>query len=119
MKIAIILSTLRKLDSQEQISNSNLVNDIDLNIAFSISDLILNNVMDTLKMMKNRQIEDCFRGKKLEYFYELDDEFTFSDSQKNAEESGIKIRTAQKWVYQFRDQGFLLNPTKGHFKKII
>lgn len=119
VKIAIILSTLRKLDSQEQLNNCNLVNDMDLNVAFSISDLILNNVMETLKMMKNRQIEDCFRGKKLEYFYELNDEFTFSESQKTAEESGIKIRTAQKWIYQFRDQGFLLNPTKGHFKKII
>ncbi|WP_339650559.1 DUF3987 domain-containing protein [uncultured Salegentibacter sp.] len=119
VKIAIILSTLRKLDSQEQFNNSTLVCDIDLASALSISDIILNNVMDTLKMMKNRQIEDCFRGKKLEYFYELDDEFTFSDSQKLAEESGIKIRTAQKWIYQFRDQGFLLNPTKGQFKKII
>lgn len=119
VKIAIILSTLRKLDSQEQFNNSNLVSDVDLSLAFSISDIILNNVMYTLKMMKNRQIEDCFRGKKLEYFYELDGEFTFSQSQKIAEESGIKIRTAQKWLYQFRDQGFLLNPTKGHFKKII
>lgn len=119
VKIAIILSTLRKLDSQEPFNSSNLVSDIDLSVAFSISDIILNNVMDTLKMMKNRQIEDCFRGKKLEYFYELNDEFTFSESQNVAEESGIKVRTAQKWIYQFRDQGFLLNPTKGHFKKII
>ncbi len=119
VKIAIILSTLRKLDLQEQFDKSNVVSDTDLNAAFSVSDIILNNVMDTIKMMKNRQIEDCFRGKKLEYFYELDDEFTFSESQKIAEENGIKVRTAQKWVYQFRDQGFLLNPTKGHFKKII
>ncbi|MDT0646942.1 DUF3987 domain-containing protein [Zunongwangia sp. F260] len=119
VKIAIILSTLRKLDLQEKFNNSNLVNDLDLSVAFSISDIILNNVMDTLKMMKNGQIEDSFRGKKLEYFYELDNEFTFSQSQKVAEENGIKVRTAQKWVYQFRDQGFLLNPTKGHFKKII
>ncbi|MEO2063262.1 MAG: DUF3987 domain-containing protein [Christiangramia sp.] len=119
VKLAIILTTLRKLDSGESFNNSNLVVNQDLDLAFSLADITLNNVMITLKRMKNLQIEHRYGGKRLDFFYELSEEFTFAESQEIAQNLGIKSKTAENWIYNFRDEGFLAHPMKGHFNKLV
>ncbi len=118
VKIATILSAVRRLED-DSLMNQNACEDDDFEVALSLADIVLDNMLQTLRNLKNQNIEDCYRGKKLDYFYCLPNEFTYSESQKIAEDIGVKVKTAEKWIYQFRDKGFLLNPSKGHFKKSI
>ena len=54
------------------------------------------------------------------YYAQQEEEGIFSSKRKQEfEDIGVKVKTAEKWIYQFRDKGFLLNPSKGHFKKSI
>ena len=117
IKIAMILTTLRQLENDE-LQNQFQCNEQDYHSAMTITEVILNHVVLTLKMMKNDRIEHCYRGKKLDYFYALPDSFSYGKSQQIAEEENVKLRTAQKWIYEFRNKGFLVNPEKGQFKKI-
>ena len=52
--------------------------------------------------MNDDRIENTYRGKKLDYFYALPNEFTYSESQEIADDENVKLRTAQKWIYDFR-----------------
>ncbi|MGV6832656.1 MAG: DUF3987 domain-containing protein [bacterium] len=116
-KIAMILSTLRRLESN-QLHNQFECHPDDFEIAMSLTDVALHNAIDTLKVMKNERIEHCYRGKKLDYFHALPNNFTYAQSQEIAEKEDLKLKTAQKWVYDFRDKGFLTNPEKGKFIKV-
>lgn len=116
-KIAMILATLRRLES-DTIHNSFQCNSEDFDSAIAISELILNNSINVLRQMNDERAENIFRGIKLDYYYALPSQFTFSESQQIAETMNIKPKTAEKWVYLFRDKAFLVNPTKGHFKKV-
>ena len=117
IKIAMILTTLRRLENN-QLDNQYQCDEQDFQAAMTITEVILNHVALTLKMMKNERIEHCYRGKKLDYFYALPDSFSYAKSQQLAQEENVKLRTAQKWIYEFRNKGFLVNPEKGEFKKI-
>ncbi len=68
--------------------------------------------------MNNERVESAYRGKKLDYYYALPDSFSFKESQQIAAEEDVKIKTAEKWIYAFRNNGFLLNPVKGQFHKV-
>lgn len=117
LKIAIVLSSFRLFENNN-LKSINQCEDVDFDIALSLSDVISESIIDVIKKMNNDRIENSYRGIKLDYFYALSKSFTYSDSQELAQEMGIKLRTAQKWVYKFRDDGFLANPEKGKFIKI-
>ena len=117
VKIAMILSTIRRLESG-QLHNQFSCDKNDFETALAISEVLLNHTLRSLAVMNVNRLENCYRGIKLDYFYALPKSFTYADSQELAEEMGIKLRTAQKWVYKFRDEGFLNNPVKGKFIKI-
>lgn len=117
MKIAMIFSVVRRLD-EDTLSSEIVCSDIDFRSALEISQRIMDNVMDTLRMMKNERVEHMYRGKKLDFFYALPNAFTFNNSQNIANECGVKLKTAEKWIYEFRNKGLLLNPEKGQFKKV-
>jgi Protein of unknown function (DUF3987) len=118
IKIAMILTTLRRLEN-DPLDNQYQCDERDFQAAMTITEVILNHVVLTLKMMKNERIEHCYRGKKLDYFYTLPDSFSYAESQQIAEQENVKLRTAQKWIYEFRNKGFLVNPEKGQFKKVV
>ena len=117
LKIAIILSSLR-LFEKDNLQSKNQCEDIDFNVALALSDIIYDSIIDVIKKLNNDRLENYYRGIKLDYFYALPKSFTYADSQELAEEMGVKLRTAQKWIYKFRDDGFLTNPEKGKFIKI-
>ncbi|KQC30221.1 DUF3987 domain-containing protein [Flagellimonas eckloniae] len=116
-KIAMILTTLRRLET-DSMHNSFQCTPEDFNSAMAISELILNNAIDVLRQMNEERAENLFRGIKLDYYYALPSQFTFAESQQIAEDMCIKPKTAEKWIYLLRDKAFLVNPKKGHFKKV-
>ncbi len=117
VKIAMILNTLRRLEGG-QVHNQNECSQEDFESAMTISAIALEHVLQTLKMMNNERVENTYRGVRLDYFYALPQVFTYSESQQIAEDLKIKPRTAQNWLYKFRNDGFLLNSEKGKFRKI-
>lgn len=117
VKIAMILSTFRMLEIG-QLHNQYQCYHEDFEVALKLTGIILDNVVETLKSMKNDRVEHCYRGKKLDYYYALPNEFTYAQSQEIADLEHVKPRTAQKWIYEFRDKGFLINHEKGEFKKV-
>ena len=117
MKIAMIFTIIRSFEINN-LQDLIICNDADFDSALKLSGVILQHTIKTLRMMNDERLENCYRGKKLDYFYALPNDFTYAESQELAGEYGIKLRTAQKWVYEFRNKGFLINPEKGQFKKV-
>ncbi|WP_339695872.1 DUF3987 domain-containing protein [uncultured Marixanthomonas sp.] len=117
VKIAMILTMFRRFENDE-VFNQNPCHTDDFNSSLKISEIVLSHVLSTLKMMKDEKIENSYRGKKRDYFYALPITFTYRESQNIAEELGINLKTAEKWIYSFRNKGFLINPEKGHYKKV-
>jgi len=117
VRIAMILSIIERFE-ENKLNNDIVCNDKIFETALAISGELVPHIIESIQRMNNLRVENCYRGKKLDYFYALPDTFSYSDSQTIAEDEGIKLRTAQKWLYQFRDKGFLMNPVKGEFKKI-
>jgi len=117
IKIAMILSMLRRFENG-QVHNQNSCHPDDFDNSMIIAEVILSHVLSTLRMMKDERIETIFRGIRRDYFYALPEEFSYRQSQHIAEELGIKLKTAEKWVHGFRNKGFLINPEKGQYKKV-
>lgn len=118
IKIAMILGVIRNLE------NGNLSSTIhcssnDFNTALAITGVALTHSIRSLKLLNEDRIENSFRGRKLDFFYALPTEFTFNESQTLALVENIKLKTAEKWIYSFRNKGFLHNPTKGFYRKAI
>ncbi|WP_417364259.1 DUF3987 domain-containing protein [Galbibacter sp.] len=116
-KVAMILNILRRFE-EGNIYNQNSCHPDDFKSAMIIAEVILSHVLSTLKIMKDERIENIYQGKKKDYYYALPNKFTYRDSQTIAEDLGIKLKTAEKWVHAFRNKGFLINPEKGSYLKV-
>lgn len=117
VKIAMILNMFRRIDDIE-IKDEYICSDEDFDSALIISGVILEHVLKTLKTMNSKRLELTYRGNRLDYYYSLPNSFSFRESQQIAVDENVKIKTAEKWIYAFRNDGFLLNPVKGQFQKV-
>lgn len=117
-KIAMIFNTIRCLDNEE-LRDVNICCDDDFNNSLHITEKLLVHSISALKLIKENKAASSFSGKKLDYFYGLEQQFTFKESQNLAKDLKIKLKTAEKWIYQFQNEGLIKRIKKGEYSKNI
>lgn len=118
VKIASILTIIRLIESNKLLDR-NVCSDADFVTSMYLSRVLLNHSLFTLKDIKEIVASSSMPSKKLDYLYELPLEFKFKESQKIAVSMGIKPKTAEKWLSDFKRESFVISIMHNHYKKLI
>ncbi len=101
-RIAMIFSALRIMEDGDT-TNPLICSDTDFKSALKIATTLEKHAIAVFQNMPNNELQ----GKKLKFYELLPDEFNRQTYLKVASELDIKEKTAEKYITQFRDKGFL------------
>ena len=110
-RIAIVLSALRILD-EEKLPMKIVCNDTDFSTALTIATTLEKHAIAVYQNLPNNEL----KGERLKFYEALPDRFNRQTYLKTAVAIGLKEKTAEKFIGQFKPK--LLNHVRNRYSKI-
>ena len=117
-RIAMLLTTIRYLDSKKTVPQECYIEDVDFRVAHQIVDALFEHLKIVYKRVENSMRDVRLNIRQRNMFEQLPDEFGRDEYDALAEKLGIKYKTAERYIGVYIKKDLLMRCEHGKYQKI-
>lgn len=116
-RIAMLFTFIRSIGSGAELTNPMVVHDDDFTAAMGIIEVVLKHLERVYSRLQEKVKVSVPSSLKQQLFDALSGHFTTTECFEKASSLGINQKTAEKYLKDFSDKGYLEKPKRGEYNK--
>lgn len=117
-RIAMLLTTIRHLDNNKEISSECFIEEVDFRIAHQIVDTLFEHLKIVYKRVENSMRDVKLNTRQWNMYEQLPDEFNREQYDALAEKLSIKYKTAERYIGVYIKKELLMRFEHGKYQKV-